>query len=162
MCKQKRKSVFLSLLLLLFLFSALPALSQEKTESLLSELPSELLAQPLPVFPVSENLLSIPSPTPTEKPETLNERTALQLEAWIAYQQEVKAYVLKVNNWSSQVTTSWNQVKVSSTNYESATKNQIETRDTEIKNLKGDRIKYAAIGFVSGIATGLLIGVLAK
>jgi len=119
-----------------------------------------LLAQPLPEFPVNESLLSIPSPKQTNEQLPLNERTARQLEAWIAYQAEVKTYVLRVNDWSSQVTTSWNQVKASSTNYEASTQTQIKVRDTEIKKLGGNVVKYTIVGFLVGAASGFISGLL--
>ena len=158
MCGSKLKLVFLLALFLSFSFSAF---SQEPTSSPSVELPSALLAQPLPEFPVADLVVVQPSPTPTSAPLTLNERTARQLEAWIAYQQEVKAYVLRVNDWSSQVTNSWEAVKASSTNYEEATRAQIEARDDEIVKLHGDVIKYAAGGFLVGLVAGFISGALA-
>ena len=155
MCVKK-----LLFLLLLFLFCSLLAFSQGGNSSPQGVDLLALLAQPLPEFPVNESLLSIPSPKQTNEQLTLNERTARQLEAWIAYQAEVKTYVLRVNDWSSQVTTSWNQVKASSTNYEASTQTQIKVRDTEIKKLGGNVVKYTIVGFLVGAASGFISGLL--
>jgi len=144
----------------LFLFCSLLAFSQGGNSSPQGVDLSALLAQPLPEFPVNESLLSIPSPKQTNEQLTLNERTARQLEAWIAYQAEVKTYVLRVNSWSIKVTDSWNQVKTSSTNYESATQTQIKVRDTEIKRLGGNVVKYTIVGFLVGAAGGFIAGLL--
>jgi len=144
----------------LFLFCSLLAFSQGGNSSPQGVDLLALLAQPLPEFPVNESLLSIPSPKQTNEQLTLNERTARQLEAWIAYQAEVKTYVLRVNDWSSQVTTSWNQVKASSTNYEASTQTQIKVRDTEIKKLGGNVVKYTIVGFLVGAASGFISGLL--
>lgn len=115
---------------------------------------------PLPVFPISGNLTTLPSPPPTDKPLTLNERTARQLEAWIAYYGTVTDYVTRVNDWSKQVADSWEKVKASSTNYEKAMKLQIKVRDDEIQRLKGDVVKFTAAGFASGLLVGFIIGIL--
>ena len=155
MCAKK-----LLFLLSLFLFCSLLAFSQGGNSSPQGVDLLALLAQPLPEFPVNESLLSIPSPKQTNEQLTLNERTARQLEAWIAYQAEVKTYVLRVNDWSSQVTTSWNQVKASSTNYEASTQTQIKVRDTEIKKLGGNVVKYTIVGFLVGAASGFISGLL--
>lgn len=121
-------------------------------------LPSSPDFSSLPVFPISGNLTTPPSPTPTDKPLTLNERTARQLEAWIAYHGMVKEYVSQVNDWSSKVTDSWNQVKASLTNYESKIQMQIKIRDDEIKKLKGDVVKFTVCGFGGGLLMGFLLG----
>ena len=155
MCAKK-----LLFLLSLFLFCSLLAFSQGGNSSPQGVDLLALLAQPLPEFPVNESLLSIPSPKQTNEQLPLNERTARQLEAWIAYQAEVKTYVLRVNDWSSQVTTSWNQVKASSTNYEASTQTQIKVRDTEIKKLGGNVVKYTIVGFLVGAASGFISGLL--
>jgi hypothetical protein len=157
LCEKKLKLLFL---LSAFLsFSSL--FSSPLTESGSTSLQSAELSLPdLPVFPVAGNLLTIPAPTPTGKSETLNERTARQLEAWIAYYGTVKDYVSRVNSWSAMVSDSWEKVKVSSTNYEAATQEQIKERDAEIVKLHGDVIKYAAGGFLLG--AGLIVGLMAR
>ena len=123
-------------------------------------LPSSPDFSSLPVFPISGNLTTMPSPQPTDKPLTLNERTARQLEAWITYYGMVKEYVNQVETWSKQVADSWEKVKASSTNYEKAMFLQIEVRDDEIQRLKGDVVKFTAAGFASGLLVGFIIGIL--
>ena len=142
------------LLLVLSLFLLFAPVFTSEPESL----PSSPDFSSLPVFPISGNLTTLPSPPLTDKPLTLNERTARQLEAWIAYHGMVKEYVNQVETWSKSVTDSWNQVKASSTNYESRMKLQIQIRDDEIKKLKGDVLKFTAYGFGGGLLLGFLLG----
>lgn len=152
MCVTKGKLLFFSLFLAVLLS---PAFTSGP-----DSLPLSPDFSPLPVFPIIGNVTTIPKPTPTDKPLTLNERTARQLEAWIEYYEEVKSYAATVETWSKQVADSWEKVKASSTNYEQAIKLQIKTRDDEIKHLKGDVIKYTAFGAVGGFITGLIVGLL--
>lgn len=158
MCEKKLKSVFLLVLCLSF---SLSAFSLEPTSSPSGGLPSELLAQSLPEFPVAGLVVVQPSPMPTENPLTLNERTARQLEAWIAYYGTVTDYVTRVQNWSETVLTSWEAVKVSSTNYDRQIKIQLQARDDEIVKLHGDVIKYSATGLLVGLVAGFISGALA-
>ena len=144
------------LLLLLCLFLLFAPVFTSEPESL----PPSPDFSSLPVFPISGNLTTMPKPTPTDKPLSLNERTARQLEAWIAYHGMVKEYVSQVNDWSKQVTDSWEKVKASSTSYEQAMKLQIAIRDDEIKKLKGDVLKFTAYGFAGGFLFGLAIGLM--
>lgn len=139
-----------SLLAFVFCFLLLPVFSTEPS------LPPSPELSPLPSFPVSANLLD--QPKPTGSPLTLNERTARQLEAWIVYHGMVKEYVTQVTDWSKQVTDSWEKAKASSTSYESAMKVQIKVRDDEIRQLKGDVVKFTLYGLGGGFLVGLVVG----
>lgn len=159
MCKSKRRLFFLSLLCLSF---SLSAYSQETNLPQSGAELSALLDQSLPSFPVSEGILNPVSVPQTQNLKPLIERMALQLEAWIAYHEMVKVYVSQANDWSIQVTDSWNQVKASSKKRDEAVQKALESRDAEIKALKSSRLKGVAIGVSVGFSLGVIASIIAR